>query len=211
MLIEEEENSANFCYKLFLLLILRSSSPIRAYLPLANRQIKVKLLSSKLRFSLFFSILVSPTRFNPSSIDLDPNDLILIHFTGFQNLLSLSIAWHYSALIPEVVPDDLRYRFAKTPFFLGDHLMFFDFSWFLEWWIGKMSQSSVDLPPKGGFSFDLCKRNDMLIQKGLKAPGFLKTGTTIVGLIFQVCVSLTYCKMYGLCVCFDSFCVFSIV
>ncbi|CAL9242886.1 unnamed protein product, partial [Arabidopsis halleri] len=48
-----------------------------------------------------------------------------------------------------------------------------------------MSQSSVDLPPKGGFSFDLCKRNDMLTQKGLKAPSFLKTGTTIVGLIFQ--------------------------
>ncbi|KAG7545014.1 hypothetical protein ISN44_As12g005430 [Arabidopsis suecica] len=48
-----------------------------------------------------------------------------------------------------------------------------------------MSQSSVDFPPKGGFSFDLCKRNDMLTQKGLKAPSFLKTGTTIVGLIFQ--------------------------
>ncbi|KAL0692583.1 hypothetical protein Bca4012_059763 [Brassica carinata] len=42
-----------------------------------------------------------------------------------------------------------------------------------------------DVPSKGGFSFDLCKRNDMLIQKGLKAPSFLKTGTTIVGLIFM--------------------------
>jgi len=49
-----------------------------------------------------------------------------------------------------------------------------------------MSQSTVDVPPKGGFSFDLCKRNDMLTQKGLKAPSFLKTGTTIVGLIFKV-------------------------
>ncbi|CAN6876173.1 unnamed protein product [Brassica oleracea] len=49
----------------------------------------------------------------------------------------------------------------------------------------SMSQSTVDVPPKGGFSFDLCKRNDMLIQKGLKAPSFLKTGTTIVGLIFK--------------------------
>ncbi|XP_010435989.1 PREDICTED: proteasome subunit beta type-7-B [Camelina sativa] len=48
-----------------------------------------------------------------------------------------------------------------------------------------MSQSSVELPPKGGFSFDLCKRNDMLTQKGLKAPSYLKTGTTIVGLIFE--------------------------
>ncbi|VVB04221.1 unnamed protein product [Arabis nemorensis] len=48
-----------------------------------------------------------------------------------------------------------------------------------------MTQSAIDVPPKGGFSFDLCKRNDMLIQKGLKAPSFLKTGTTIVGLIFK--------------------------
>lgn len=45
---------------------------------------------------------------------------------------------------------------------------------------------SLDLPPKGGFSFDLCRRNAMLESKGLKAPTFLKTGTTIVGLVFQV-------------------------
>uniref|UniRef100_A0A0R0L8P5 Proteasome subunit beta n=1 Tax=Glycine max TaxID=3847 RepID=A0A0R0L8P5_SOYBN len=44
---------------------------------------------------------------------------------------------------------------------------------------------SLDLPPKGGFSFDLCRRNAMLQNKGLKAPTFLKTGTTIVGLVFQ--------------------------
>ncbi|WVY89147.1 hypothetical protein V8G54_034661 [Vigna mungo] len=44
---------------------------------------------------------------------------------------------------------------------------------------------SLDLPPKGGFSFDLCRRNAMLESKGLKAPTFLKTGTTIVGLVFQ--------------------------
>ncbi|KAF7844522.1 proteasome subunit beta type-7-B [Senna tora] len=48
-----------------------------------------------------------------------------------------------------------------------------------------MSKSTVDLPPKGGFSFDLCRRNDMLEKKGLKPQSFLKTGTTIVGLIFQ--------------------------
>ncbi|KAF7819495.1 proteasome subunit beta type-7-B [Senna tora] len=48
-----------------------------------------------------------------------------------------------------------------------------------------MSKSMVDLPPKGGFSFDLCRRNDMLEKKGLKPQCFLKTGTTIVGLIFQ--------------------------
>ncbi|KAE9604904.1 hypothetical protein Lal_00036784 [Lupinus albus] len=43
----------------------------------------------------------------------------------------------------------------------------------------------VDLPPKGGFSFDLCRRNAMLEKNGLKPQSFLKTGTTIVGLIFQ--------------------------
>ncbi|CAL9239355.1 unnamed protein product [Arabidopsis halleri] len=48
-----------------------------------------------------------------------------------------------------------------------------------------MSQSIVDVSAKAGFSFDLCKRNEMLTQKGLKAPSFLKTGTTIVGLIFK--------------------------
>jgi len=45
---------------------------------------------------------------------------------------------------------------------------------------------SLDVPPKGGFSFDLCRRNDMLEKKGLKSPSYLKTGTTIVGLVFQV-------------------------
>ncbi|KAL3819593.1 hypothetical protein ACJIZ3_005498 [Penstemon smallii] len=38
---------------------------------------------------------------------------------------------------------------------------------------------------EGGFSFDLRKRNDMLASKGLKPPSLLKTGTTVVGLIFQ--------------------------
>lgn len=50
----------------------------------------------------------------------------------------------------------------------------------------KMSKVNVEGPPKGGFNFDLCKRNEMLTQKGLKGPSFLKTGTTIVGLVFQV-------------------------
>ncbi|KAM7484167.1 hypothetical protein LguiA_000176 [Lonicera macranthoides] len=48
-----------------------------------------------------------------------------------------------------------------------------------------MSKVAVDLPPKGGFSFDLCRRNEMLNNKGFKSQSFLKTGTTIVGLIFQ--------------------------
>jgi 20S proteasome subunit beta 2 len=45
---------------------------------------------------------------------------------------------------------------------------------------------SMELPAKGGFSFDLCSRNAMLEKNGLKMPGFRKTGTTIVGLVFQV-------------------------
>ncbi|KHG08677.1 Proteasome subunit beta type-7-A -like protein [Gossypium arboreum] len=48
-----------------------------------------------------------------------------------------------------------------------------------------MSKSVIEMPPKGGFSFDLCKRNEMLSKKGVNPPSFRKTGTTIVGLIFQ--------------------------
>nr|KJB75923.1 hypothetical protein B456_012G065800 [Gossypium raimondii] len=48
-----------------------------------------------------------------------------------------------------------------------------------------MSKSVIETPPKGGFSFDLCKRNEMLAKKGANPPSFRKTGTTIVGLIFQ--------------------------
>ncbi|KAL8532759.1 hypothetical protein ACS0TY_009097 [Phlomoides rotata] len=48
-----------------------------------------------------------------------------------------------------------------------------------------MSKTAEMMPPMGGFSFDLCKRNAMLVQNGLKQPSYLKTGTTIVGLIFQ--------------------------
>lgn len=48
-----------------------------------------------------------------------------------------------------------------------------------------MSNSAIDVPSRGGFSFDLCRRNDMLAKKGVNRPSFRKTGTTIVGLIFQ--------------------------
>ena len=41
--------------------------------------------------------------------------------------------------------------------------------------------------PEGPFSFDLCKRNAYLETRGVKAPGFTKTGTTIAGIIFKVC------------------------
>jgi hypothetical protein len=47
---------------------------------------------------------------------------------------------------------------------------------------------SMGFPAKGGFSFDLCARNDMLEKTGLKIPVFRKTGTTIVGLVFSVCL-----------------------
>lgn len=49
-----------------------------------------------------------------------------------------------------------------------------------------MAKVAELLPPTGGFSFDLCRRNDMLVKKGLKEPSYLKTGTTIVGLVFEV-------------------------
>ncbi|KAM6550081.1 hypothetical protein CsatB_021757 [Cannabis sativa] len=48
-----------------------------------------------------------------------------------------------------------------------------------------MSKSDVTSNPKGGFSYDLCRRNAMLSEKGLEPPPFRKTGTTIVGLVFQ--------------------------
>ncbi|KAB1213130.1 Proteasome subunit beta type-7-B [Morella rubra] len=49
----------------------------------------------------------------------------------------------------------------------------------------KMSRAAVEVPPKGGFSFDLRRRNEMLSKKGVPPPSFRKTGTTIVGVIFQ--------------------------
>lgn len=48
-----------------------------------------------------------------------------------------------------------------------------------------MAKAAVDLPPKGGFSFDLCHRNALLEKHGARPPSFLKTGTTIVGLIYK--------------------------
>jgi hypothetical protein len=48
-----------------------------------------------------------------------------------------------------------------------------------------MTKTTIDLPPKGGFSFDLCRRNAFLESQGTKMPKFRKTGTTIVGLIFK--------------------------
>lgn len=38
---------------------------------------------------------------------------------------------------------------------------------------------------KGGFDFSKCGRNNVLMATGMKMPGFQKTGTTIVGLIYK--------------------------
>lgn len=47
----------------------------------------------------------------------------------------------------------------------------------------------MELPPnlqaRGGFSFDLCRRNDTLSAKGAQMPRAKKTGTTIVGLVYK--------------------------
>jgi hypothetical protein len=50
-----------------------------------------------------------------------------------------------------------------------------------------MELNYIDNLAKGGFNFDNCLRNKVLTEKGLisnKAP--MKTGTTIVGLVFKV-------------------------
>jgi hypothetical protein len=40
-----------------------------------------------------------------------------------------------------------------------------------------------------GFNFDLCRRNEHLIGRGVKPPGLKKTGTTIAGIVFKVKVT----------------------
>lgn len=64
-----------------------------------------------------------------------------------------------------------------------------------------MARAAADLPPKGGFSFDLCCRNNMLLKKGLQMPSFRKTGTTIVGLVFQVHEVVVCLKVWSIVVC----------
>ncbi|GJN05562.1 hypothetical protein PR202_ga23202 [Eleusine coracana subsp. coracana] len=71
----------------------------------------------------------------------------------------------------------------------GDRVLVGDVPW--EMFVATAKRlrvlKSSDLPASsvsGGFSFDMCCRNGMMEKKGFKAPGFLKTGTTIVGLVF---------------------------
>jgi len=49
----------------------------------------------------------------------------------------------------------------------------------------QMSQENITTIPRGGFSFDLCKRNEFLAKQGMKEPISKKTGTTICGLIYK--------------------------
>jgi len=39
--------------------------------------------------------------------------------------------------------------------------------------------------PLGGFSFDLARRNALLLKRGMKPPRVLKTGTTIAGVVYK--------------------------
>lgn len=39
--------------------------------------------------------------------------------------------------------------------------------------------------PKGGFNFENCSRNSLLLKKGFAPPKTVKTGTTIAGIIFK--------------------------
>ncbi|GAB0087936.1 Proteasome subunit beta [Sergentomyia squamirostris] len=39
--------------------------------------------------------------------------------------------------------------------------------------------------PKSGFTFENCRRNNFLVKKGFVAPVAVKTGTTIVGIIYK--------------------------
>lgn len=53
-----------------------------------------------------------------------------------------------------------------------------------------MSKAATEISSIGGFSFDLCRKNDVLSKNGAKPPYYRKTGTTIVGLVFQVFIIL---------------------
>eukprot|EP01119_Soliformovum_irregulare_P008392 TRINITY_DN21510_c0_g1_i1.p1 TRINITY_DN21510_c0_g1~~TRINITY_DN21510_c0_g1_i1.p1 ORF type:complete len:298 (+),score=64.46 TRINITY_DN21510_c0_g1_i1:56-895(+) len=52
-----------------------------------------------------------------------------------------------------------------------------------------MNTQDIQLPPnyeqKGGFNFDLVQRNNYLTLQGIQQPTAKKTGTTIVGLVYQ--------------------------
>ncbi|XP_049848385.1 proteasome subunit beta type-7-like [Schistocerca gregaria] len=47
------------------------------------------------------------------------------------------------------------------------------------------SAEMMEYEGQGGFSFENCRRNNMLYAAGVKPPSSLKTGTTIVGCVFK--------------------------
>lgn len=49
---------------------------------------------------------------------------------------------------------------------------------------------SVTERPTGGFRFDNVSRNDLLKRMGMKQPVATSTGTTIVGIVFKVSLSI---------------------
>merc|ERR1712137_1508939 len=51
--------------------------------------------------------------------------------------------------------------------------------------MGIMASTIVPDTPKGGFSFENCRRNEFLLNKGFPCPKSVKTGTTIAGIIFK--------------------------
>jgi hypothetical protein len=51
----------------------------------------------------------------------------------------------------------------------------------------------------GGFTFDLCKRNAYLADKGVKAPGVWKTGTTIAGVVYKARCRVPFTLLWRLC------------
>jgi hypothetical protein len=48
--------------------------------------------------------------------------------------------------------------------------------------------SLIAMSSEGGFDFSLCKRNAMLELKGCHGPKAWKTGTTIAGVVYKVCI-----------------------
>jgi 20S proteasome subunit beta 2 len=51
--------------------------------------------------------------------------------------------------------------------------------------LATQDPTEILLQNRGGFSFDNCKRNEMLEKTGMGMPGAMKTGTTIVGIVYK--------------------------
>jgi len=51
--------------------------------------------------------------------------------------------------------------------------------------LNTMAATTMPEMPQEGFSFENCKRNEFLANKGFAAPKTVKTGTTICGVVFK--------------------------